>query len=360
MPTPEVETLRAAVERVAGQLYALDTDPQLALLRDGSLRGASAKAAAEVTPLIDSLWQRYPDLQAAAADVADTGPVPASVLQTLYQVEVDLAEVTAVGERFVAAWHQVLPELDEATVTVAGLEAQAVSLGVPHDGAVVAARRALDAFSSAVAADPLTADATTASATIEKAATRIRELVWARDGLDDGLQAAGEIVSELRRLIPEGAEAAEHTRSRITDPSGLLEPLDPASVDGDERSLGPWLERLATQAAAGDWLAASTGLERWRLVADGHLRNARAVLEANRAPVERRESLRGLLGAYEGKAGAARLAEHPDVMGLHRAARAALLARPCDLQAGEVALRAYGEAISSLTRSSRAAQPDAS
>lgn len=348
VPTPEVETLRARVEQVAGHLYALDTDPQLALLRDGSLRGASAEAAAHVAPLIDSLWQRYPELQAAVGDVPDSGPVPRAVEQLLREVEADLAKVTAVGDRFAAAWRSVLPQVDEATVTVAGLEAQAASLDVPDEDTVVAARRALDGLVASVGADPLAADATAATAAIRRAATRIGELVWARDGVGDGLAAARGTVSELRRLIPEGTAAREATVSRVADPSGLLEPLDPAVLEGDERALVPWLERLEGQTAAGDWLAASTGLERWRVVADGHLRNARSVVEANRAPLERRESLRGLLGAYEAKAAASGLAEHPELITLHRAARAALLARPCDLEAGQAALHAYMSAITRL------------
>ena len=348
--------MRASVEQVAGHLYALDNDPQLALLRDGSLRGASAEAAAHVAPLIDSLWQRYPELQAAVGGVPDIGPVPRVVQQLLHEVEADLAKVTAVGDRFATAWRQVLPQVDEATVTVAGLEAQAGSLGVPADDTVVAARRALDGLVASVAADPLAADATTASSAIREAATRIRELVWARDGVDDGLAAARGIVSELRRLIPEGTTGNEDTRSRVASPAGLLEPLDAAVIEGDERSLVPWLERLEAQGAAGDWLAASTGLERWRVVADGHLRNARSVVEANRAPLERRDSLRGLLSAYEAKAGASGVAEHPELIDLHRAARAALLARPCHLDAGEAALREYVSAISRLASAARPAR----
>lgn len=347
----QVEELRQRVSLVAEHLYALDTDPQLSLLRGGGLRGRSAVVAGSVAPLIDGLWQRYPAVK-EQVDGLDRAAVPdAGLTSAVASLEADLATVLAAGAQLSDAWRRLVPRMDQAASAMADAEAGATRLGMDaaDEPLLVEARRALAALQEEVAADPLSADpaATAAGTAVERAVAQVRELSERQRGLPDALAAARSTLERVRTLVAEGRERLEAARLRVVDTSGLLEPVDPSVVDGDARSIGPWLERLRTEAAEGDWRAAWHGLERWRVVAEGVLGNAEAVVAANGAPVERRNQLRGLLDAYQAKAGAGGLAERPEIVALLREAKAALLTAPADLDAGEQAVMALGRAITS-------------
>jgi hypothetical protein len=92
-------------------------------------------------------------------------------------------------------------------------------------------------------------------------------------------------------------------------------------------------------------LTADTGLARWKVVADGWSANARDVVAANRRPLARRNELRGLLESYRAKAAALGRAEDPELDELHRSAREVLWSAPCDLEAADLRVRRYVEAI---------------
>ena len=341
--------LRARLARVAEQLFGLDTDPQLSLLRGGGLRGRSAAVAADVAPLIDTLWQRYSPVKERADALADHGRVDASLEAEVASLEADLARVLAAGAELAEAWRRMLPWVDAAASSLAAALVEAARLRVEDEPLLVAAGRSLEALQDDVASDPLSADATSASAAVEQAVERVRALSERYRALPGSLDEAAVLLVRVRELVREGRERLDAARLRVVDTSGLLEPLDPSVVDGGERSLGPWLQRLRDEAVEGDVAAAAEGLQRWRVVADGVLRNAEAIVAANRAPVERRDQLRGLLDAYEAKAAAGRLAERPEIVALQRDARAALHARPADVDAGERAVVALGRAIASAS-----------
>jgi hypothetical protein len=357
MPREDVAAFRARLAQVAQRLYALDTDPQLTVLRGGGLRGRSAELAATVAPMADGLWGRFLALKERADRLDDDGPVEAADAGEVEALLADLATVDAVAGQLAEAWRRLLPWLDRAATTLATASAEADRLGLdPDEPPLAGARRELAELQEDVAADPLDADGTTAHEAITRAVAWVEERSEGRQALPAALDRAAATLDRLRARIVEGREALAAVRGRVADGSaaGLLEPLAPAVVDGDERSLGPWLERLRDEALEGDVDAVVAGLARWQVVADGALANAEAVVAANRAPIEHRDRLRGLLDAYEAKAGASRLAEHPEIAELVRAARAALLARPADLVAGEAAVRALGAA---LTTTKPAARP---
>src|SRR5262249_1156254 len=123
------------------------------------------------------------------------------------------------------------------------------------------------------------------------------------------------------------------------------EPVPPDTVDGDERSLRPWLARIKAEAADGAWMTADAALDQWVHVADGWTKNAQAVLDANQLPVARRNELRGLVDSYQAKAAGTGQAESPELARLHDAARDALWTAPCNLQAAERLVRDYMDAI---------------
>ena len=359
MGREDVAAFRASLAQVAERLYALDTDPQLTVLRSGTLQGRSAALAATVAPKVDGLWGRYLAVKERSDQLADDGMVDPRDAAEVASLLADLSAIDAVAGQLAEAWRRLLPWVDQAAGTRAATAASAAQLRIDPDETVLAlARREVAALQEDVASDPLSADGNAAHEAVTAAVAWVEERSRGRQGLPAALDRAAATLARLRSAIGEGREALEAARARVVvaEGAGLLEPLSPAVVDGDERSLGPWLERLRDEAVEGDADAVVSGLGRWQVVADGALANAEAVVVANRGPVEQRDRLRGLLDAYEAKAGAAQRAEHPEVADLVRAARAALFARPADLAAGEAAVRALGAALST-TRPLRTSPP---
>ncbi|HLF40826.1 MAG TPA: hypothetical protein VI854_05045 [Acidimicrobiia bacterium] len=368
-PRVALEELRDGVSRLANDLYRIETDPGLKpLLEQGTLAGESAEVARAAAPDLHALWSRYSTLtdtvgalsravdaddEAAAATLLGPSAIefsdgsrcdPHHLLASL-RGEVDA--VLAAGERLGAAWRRAIPRLDTLTARLADTTRSAGVIGVGRQPALLAATDHVDRVRAAVAADPLAADAELdrAEAAVERARRRIDELATAHGGLARRLAAARSVLDELERLIPEGRTALEATRAKIAEPRGLLEPLDRAAVDAGPHGLGPWLARLEGTAGEGSWLPASEGLDAWEELARTWLDNARAVLAANRGPLDRRAELRGLLDAYAAKAAAHGEVEDPALSPLHAAARDALYTQPCDLDGAADLVARYGDAV---------------
>lgn len=356
-PFRSLPGLRQRAARVAEALYALETDAEYALIKDTSpFAGQSATLATDARSRIDNLWLRYPlltdaidRLEAATTDdnrterqrllgrsaVALPDGATTSIDGLLTAIERDLAEATAAARRLGEAWRSLLPRIDRLAADHKQLTAHATELGLTHDRYLATAGRLTDHLAAHAASDPLGVDAHPAEQAMERARQRIEGLAAARASLPDDLGAAHRLLDDLSGLIVEGGDVLETTRAKVERPQGLLRPIDPAVIDGDQRALRPWLDRLEELASKGDWKSAVAGLRRWRTVADGWLANARRVVDANRAPVRRRDDLRGLLASYHAKAAAAGLAEDAAVTELYQVARAALHVGRCDLGAAE-------------------------
>jgi hypothetical protein len=352
---------------VGEALYAVETEPEFKLLGDaGQLRGASATIAAGAKARIDHLWQLYPVLtegvdrleRAVGADdrpgawrllapAAVTLPDGArtSIAGLAAGLEADLAEARAAVRRLGEAWRAVVPRADRLVAEVRRLTDVADELGLAGDRELAAARRLTEGLAITVASDPVGVDLGTVERAVDRARTTIDGLAGQRHTLPAELARAAAELSELDRLVAAGAEALATARTKVQQTAGLLQPLDPDQLDGDERTLRPWLGRIQAMADRGDWRAAAAGLARWRRVADGWLANARAVIEANRAPVRRRDELRGLLDAYRAKAAAAGVTDDPEVTERFQVARAALERTPCDLAGGAVRVDEYMAAV---------------
>jgi hypothetical protein len=355
--------LRSGTARLAEALYTLETSSELALLRDASqLRGRSGERAAEAVAAATGLWARYPLLTdavergeaAEAADDDDTlaavfdgptasgGPPPLALLASL------TAE-SAAAERAVAevagAWSDVLPRLDAVRSQAAALTVTATQLGIADDPDLATAGRIVEHLVATVAADPLGVDPSPAEAAVARAEDRIGALDRRRTALPHDLATAAATLAELTGLVADGRAALERAQARVADTSTLLGAVDTGVVDGSPRALRPWLARLDALAAEGRWRDAAAGLEHWRAAAEGWVATARQVVAANRAPVEARDQLRGLLDAYRAKAAARGRIEDTTLAAAHRAADDAVRARPCDLTVAAALVRAYGDAV---------------
>ncbi|MGH9243332.1 MAG: hypothetical protein ACRD29_03250 [Acidimicrobiales bacterium] len=366
-PRHALAAYQAGATRLAEALYSIETDAEFELLDDkGAFRGQSATLAADARTRVDNLWLHYPLLKDALdrlqsalgvgdhvergrllgphAVVLPTGSTT-SIAGLLTGLERDLEQATSVARRLGSAWRTLLPHAERLGATLARLSDLAEGVGLADDRDLATARRLVGQVSENAATDPLGVDPTPAGQAIERARDRIEQQVRLRDGLPDALAAARAQLEDLAALAVEGQEALAATRAKVARPTGLLRPLHEATLDDGDRALSPWLRRLEKLAEAGEWRPAATGLERWRTVADGWEANARKIVEANRAPVRRRNELRGLLDGYRAKAEAQGRSEDPALADLHRQARSLLHTAPADIEASDAVVREYGRAV---------------
>lgn len=371
--TLTAEALRESVSRLAHSLYAVDVDADSEFLRTQSNRpGRSGELALGVTSALDRIWVQY----SMAADVVerlektvaegrtaeaqrllDTDAVEISpgtsmsVAGLLDSLEHELNDLVAARDRLVAAARQAVTAVDDATKRLDHLTGRAVAIRAGDEPELAAARAALEAARVVVAGDPLGATpGRDLDGLVTIAGRRIDELECAWERLPGRLAQARADLATIVALVAEGAAALADARAKISRPTGLLQPLAPSVVDGEPRALGPWLERIERYAEQEDWRSAVVGLDGWERVAAAHLVNARRVLDANRAPVIRRNELRGLLHAFRAKAAGDDRAEDPVLMPLHQAACDALYDAPCDLDRAARRVHAFIDAVNAGPR----------
>jgi chromosome segregation ATPase len=366
-PVQAAPAVREAITRLAQVLYDIDSSPELALVRDrAQLRGRSATVAAEAAALVDGLWTRYPLLSDAgerieAALTTGNRQELASLLHAqgitlpegtrtgavalLQVLETDAERASTAIKQLGTAWRNAVPRLDALRVRLVNATTSAEALGMPGAPELAAARTVVDDVTAQAAADPLGADLDEAEQLVQRVEERLAELARTRASIGADLDAAEARLEDLARLIAAGRGARKAAEDRILAPGGLATPLDPAELDTGDRALRPWLKRIRAQAAAGAWPAAAKGLEQWQEEADALHARAGAVAAANRAPLERRNDLRGLLDAFRAKAAALGLAEDPALTERYRSAREALYAYRCDVRRAETLVREYGRAI---------------
>jgi len=206
-----------------------------------------------------------------------------------------------------AVWEELTPRL------------AALGEGEEHDRLTAALRNDPLGF------DPSWIDALEEAAELrEQGATRVavaRELL----GEVEEAQRAGE--SAHREVL------AKIGAPQVPAPREVLSQLE----DGLEA-----VESLLEREAWGD---AGRALVAWTNAATSELEQARAVAAANRAPLERRNELRGLLKAYEAKARGVRALEREEVATLFEQAERSLYAAPVDLEAAGDLVARYGRAL---------------
>jgi hypothetical protein len=368
--------LRSAREAVVGSIAALQSDGTWSLLAAGlagdSLTGTTAGRARPAVVRVTELQQGL-DLVAQLVDhvvaLRDAGPSderrttelvallnsPAILVPTdvpwmehvlppppedravtaqllLDEMEGALAPARQLVAEVDAAWQAFLPRLER--VSAAADEAAAEA---PGNRAVTDVRVRLAALSDLVVDDPIGALERLGAAEDDlQAAAGLRSEV---SRLQSDLSDALALLATIEETISSGRQALGQARAEIASPSGLLDPLDPSAVSGDQ-GLRPWIVRLERLVAQGDVARASQGLERWSSLAASTLAAAEQVATANSSPLAERSSLLGLLRAARVKAGAAGRAEDLVLASLADAAERAL-AVPADLVEAQAHVDAY-------------------
>ena len=414
-PQQALRGLDDALSALAQTLYEAESSPDLVFVKSqADAGGPSTPAAARVVAQLAGLWEQYPlakdvveRLEGAVADgqrgtiahllgpsgvtLADGTTMFVGALIDDLQARAD-AVVRDAG-RLAGAARTALARLDAASSALQALVVRANAVGGAGDIELAAATAAVREATSAIAGDPAVAEPLAAvDRALAAAGKRVEDLERVRDELPRALSEARTTLDEIRRLVAAGADAAVLARAKIANPTGLLEPLDLAAIDGPrpgggadgagggmsidrtgideggaggpgaggpgaggpgaggsgEGALGPWLARIEAQAAGGgtgELAAAASELGRWRRSADRWLADARLVAAANGAAVARRNELRGLLQAFRAKSLAMGRAEEPDLVSLHQAAEQALYVAPCDLLRAERLTADYLKAV---------------
>jgi hypothetical protein len=240
-----------------------------------------------------------------------------------------------------------VPRVSAAQDELAALTNLAASLG-ETDVSLDRVRSRVDILGQQVGRDPLAVTAQEfdqIEATLSSGRARLDQLSNDRQALDRDLQSCAERIDEIAVALDRGEKALGETRTKILDPQGLLAPLDRSCLTDPERGLAPWLERLRAFAREGNWRNACRGVDQWERVADETLSAARRVAEANAAPLQLRNELRGRLDALAAKAERLGLTEDPDLSALREQARTVLFTAPTDVVVANRLVTDYGASL---------------
>ncbi len=250
------------------------------------------------------------------------------------------------------AWDELLPRLAAARARLEQNAELAAALG---ETGSAERDRILDQISRLTARlliDPLSCSEQEV-AQVEASADQLgRDL----DGLDEvrrrfaaHLQEARGVLDELGAAAGEGAQAHEEALAKIR---GAAVP-EPQTVG---TSLARELEDVESLARQGAWREARTALSDWNARSRSLLQEMNRIAAENRAPIDRRNELRGLLDAFQAKAAGVGLIEDPELGEMLSRARECLFTAPADLERAGELVDAYRRAIADRTSARGAAR----
>jgi type II secretory pathway component PulJ len=376
--------LRAVVDRSSASLVELDSDMTLRLLQTStSLRGATATAWADASQRHTGLWRRQFALDALLARITDErgarktpsqaallrldtyldascvevprgdgqglprlteGPsatVPSTIDDALTQMSSDYDIVAQLVSSVAEAWGQRTEELRELAAAVTALDVHLREAGLRRPNELRTIGDAIAELEAVARDDPLALDAT-AIDELQVRAQRIASLV--HDEVRENQQRHADRLA-ARECIEAALELVKDCRDQLRRSSEKVVVRDDTwrALDTFAEELG----RLRSEAekpahADGSGIATARGLrDRADLVSEDVRRFARS----EGAGLRRRDELRGLLGAYLAKAQAIGLGEDGEVDRAYAAARDALYAAPCDLDAAERLVADFQQAM---------------
>jgi hypothetical protein len=395
VPLPQIDATLArfesAIDVMTSNMLDLDANPTSDLLATTALTGVTAARIAMARQTLDRLWgqfSQFKDLVERARTLRGNGNHLANIRieeldrllhgasVSLPPIEVPLANrglltpaetpVSTTPDKLLndmvaafdnakrdvlavdRAWHVLVPRLDAAQLALTRSEELATDLGQPAGPALERCRATVTALAAKITNDPLSVEPAMvagAEASLAAEGNNLAGLAVQRDRLAGDLRQARAQLDALRSAINTGDTALAETRTKIADPKGLLEPLGTACLDEPGSGLGPWLGRLDTMAAAGNWRAARTGLDHWTPMASATLAAAEKVAMANAAPLHQRDELRGRLDAFRAKATHLGLGEDATLAELAALAHDLLYAAPSDLAQAEALVARYGASL---------------
>jgi hypothetical protein len=379
-----LERLRGATEAIGANLIEVELDPNRGLLDSSALEGESATRWDEASTTLAQLWQWHALLEALldrAVKLRGARPrLPEKRLRELRELlqgasielaseHVPLEQRDLLGgtqaalrctpeellERSSAAfdqaktvlaaagntWDALLPRLHAARARLQETTELGGELGEGEPPGLDRARERLIELTEKLSKDPL-------SVSGEEVGELERSLQAVRDDLDSldemrreiavQLADARELLEGLRGVAREGADAHQQALAKIAAPT-VPEPL---SVDD---ALQSQLEDVEKIARHGAWREARAVLEQWTARARSLLEQAWRIVRENRAPIETRNELRGLLDACQAKATRLGLIEDPRLAAMFEQAHDRLYTAPTDLVGASELVYRYRHAL---------------
>jgi hypothetical protein len=372
--------LRGAAESISANLLEIELDPDRKLLDATALTGESATRWAQASATLTQLWQWYALLDALLdraaglrgartrlatnqltelSELLDGASIELSNEQVpleqrdllggsgaarrctpeelLTRMSVAFDESKTVVAAIGKAWETFTPRLHGARETLDGNAELASALGEREPRELDLARRRLSKLTDALSKNPLSVsagDIEPLEASLQSIRRDLSSLEEVRHEITQLLGDAHNLLEELRRTARDGREASQEVLIKIAAPT-VPEPL---SLDS---TLEAQLEDVAEISRSGAWREARAALEQWTTRVRSLLEDARRIAVENRAPIETRNQLRGLLDAYQAKARRLGLIEDLELSGMFDEARAVLYTAPSDLARAAELLRCY-------------------
>ncbi len=379
-----LQQLRGAAEAIGANLLEVELDPNRGLLDSGTLEGESATRWGAASTTLAQLWQWHALLEQLlqrAMGLRGTRPrLPAKRLDELHELlegasielsseHVPLEQRDLLGCPQAAlrctpdelltrssaafeeakvvlvaagnAWDALLPRLLAARLTLGESAELARALGEGEPPDLARAREQLSDLNESLSKDPLSVSGEEVGE-LEQSLQALRSDLEGLDRLRreiaTPLAEARKLLDELRRVAREGADAHGQALARIAAPATQ----EPLSL---EDTLESRLEDIEKIARHGAWREARAGLEQWTARTRSLLDRAQRIACANRAPIQARNELRGLLDACQAKALRLGLIEDPRLADVFEGAHDSLYTAPTDLAEATGLVHRYRHAL---------------
>ncbi len=331
--------------------YAAAVDKAAELLA-GARRSSDRELAQITTLLTGSSVEVTRSVPLARRDLTETGRsrlTVAAAVREMRRVFAGVSDVVAAAE---SVWNETADGLSEIG---AELDAAKKQLGDTGDdeaaGALAAAGDELGRLRDLLNADPLalwqggsvdTARLGRLRKQATAAAARAAEIGRVRADAQRRISAAAAAVSAAAAAFADAVAARDRAAARI---AAAELPPPPAETAG----LDVRLAALDKLKAAGRWARLAAELDTIEAEAAAAGQRYRDAQRAAAALLGRRDELRGLLGAYQIKAGRLGAAEDSELSRLYDEAHELLWTAPCYLAAAAAAVTRYQQAILALS-----------
>jgi hypothetical protein len=378
-PSPMLQRLHEAAERISANLVELELDSSRQLLEASPLVGESAARWSAASTALTELWRRHGllehllqradklhgsrranelgamlDAPSIELDSSDVPLAERSLLgsvqtadrctadQLLASMSSAFDEVKTVISRIGEAWNTLIPKLDAERRLLQDTSRLAEELGESGRRDLKAAAQTLEGLRASVTTDPLSVPVSEVEA-LTRSLRAIREDLEGSIALKRGFEAkihdAHELLEQVRATDREGQAAHEELLVKISVPGPPAAPKGRGDREAE-------LAAIVALAQRGAWREARSGLDNWSTRTNASLDLARRTLDANRAPIEARNQFRALLDAYQVKAKRLGLVEEPQLAEIFTQAQQALYNAPTDLALAAQLVRSYQQALS--------------
>jgi hypothetical protein len=290
----------------------------------------------------------------AGRDLADSGREDLTVVAAVTRMRRAFGPITEVVSATEQVVNEMTGKLDAIAAELGRVTPLAGSLADEAlTGNLAAAQSKLSRLRATLSSDPLslwlggppaTVDTSGADRLQERvtaAVTRVDELVRLRDDARQRVTEVTAAAATARAAYEDAAAAWERAAAKI---SAAALPAQPGGL----ADLTVRLADLDALLAAGRWTRLAAELdevEHELAAATGNFRaTERTVVDA----LNRRDELRGLLGAYQAKAARLGAVEDPGLTERYNHARGLLWTAPCDLAAAADAVTGYQQAVLAL------------